>query len=107
MSGVTLRPFPHKLLLLLALAYTLVNAAKPLTVDDTPSPAYAVQAARRPLAPYGFSVYWWGSPDVAGEVLAPPLLAYWWAPAIRLFGDNPFLWKLWLLPLVVLLAYAL
>jgi hypothetical protein len=101
-----LRPFPHKLLLLLALGYTLVNAVKPLTIDDTAYHAYAVQVAHRPLDPYGFSAYWWYYPEVANEVLAPPLLAYWWAPAIRLFGDHPFLWKLWLLPLAVLLAYA-
>jgi hypothetical protein len=102
-----LLPFPHKLLLLLALAYTLVNAVKPLTIDDTAYQAFAAQAARHPLDPYGFSVYWWNYPDVANEVLAPPLLAYWWAPAIRLFGDTPFLWKMWLLPLVVPLTYAL
>jgi hypothetical protein len=102
-----LRPFPHKLLLLLALVYTLVNAFKPLTIDDTAYHAYAVQIADRPLDPYGFSVYWWDAPDVANEVLAPPLLAYWWAPAIRLFGDHPFLWKMWLLPVAILLGYAL
>jgi 4-amino-4-deoxy-L-arabinose transferase-like glycosyltransferase len=101
-----LRPFPHKLLLLLALVYTLVNAVKPLTIDDTAYHAYAVQVAHRPLDPYGFSAYWWYQPEVANEILAPPLLAYWWAPAIRLFGDHPFLWKLWLMPLAVLLAYA-
>jgi hypothetical protein len=102
-----LRPFPHKFVLLLALAYTLVNAVKPLTIDDTAYYSYAVQVAHRPLDPYGFSAYWWNYPEVANEVLAPPLLAYWWAPAIRLFGDQPFLWKLWLLPLAVILAYAL
>jgi hypothetical protein len=101
-----LRPFPHKVLLLLALAYTLVNALKPLTIDDAAYHSYAVQVAHRPLDPYGFSAYWWNYPEVANEILAPPLLAYWWAPAIHLFGDHPFLWKLWLLPLAVLLAYA-
>jgi hypothetical protein len=93
-------------LLLLALAYTLVNAVKPLTIDDTAYHLYAAQIANRPLDPYGFSAYWWNYPEVANEVLAPPLLAYWWAPAIRLFGDQPFLWKLWLFPFAVLLAYA-
>lgn len=101
-----MRPFPHKFLLLLALAYTLVNAIKPLTIDDTAYHAYAVQIAHHPLDPYGFSAYWWSYPEVGNEILAPPLLAYWWAPAIRLFGDHPFLWKLWLLPLAVMLAYA-
>ncbi len=102
-----MRTFPHKALLLLALAYTLLNAVKPLTIDDTAYHAYAAQIAARPLDPYGFSVYWWSWPEAANEVLAPPLLPYWWAPAIRLFGEHPFLWKIWLLPFAVLLAYAL
>ncbi len=102
-----MRPFPHKWLLLIALAYTLVNAVKPLTIDDTAYYSYAVQVAHHPLDPYGFSAYWWYYPEPANEILAPPLLAYWWAPAIRLFGEQPFLWKLWLLPIAVLFAYAL
>jgi hypothetical protein len=102
-----LRTFPHKFLLPLALLYTLVNAFKPLTIDDTAYHAYAVQMSRRPLDPYGFSMYWWSYPEIANEVLVPPVLSYWWSPAIRLFGDNPFLWKLWLLPFAVLFAYAL
>jgi hypothetical protein len=102
-----LRTVPHASLLLLALAYTLLNAVKPLTIDDTAYHAYAAHIAEKPLDPYGFSVYWWYQPEVANEVLAPPLLSYWWAPAIRLFGDRPFLWKLWLLPVALLFAAAL
>jgi len=99
--------FPHKLLLLLALVYTLLNAVKPLTIDDSAYHAYAAQMAEKPLDPYGFSVFWWSYPDIANEVLAPPLLPYYWAPAIRLFGAHPFLWKMWLLPIAVLFTYAL
>jgi hypothetical protein len=102
-----LRTIPHKPLLLLALVCTLLNAVKPLTIDDTAYHAYAAHIADRPLDPYGFSAYWWAYPMVANEVLVPPLLPYYWAPAIRLFGEHPFLWKLWLLPFAVLLAYAL
>jgi hypothetical protein len=98
---------PHKWLLLLALLYTLLNALKPLTIDDTAYHSYAAQAARAPLDPYGFAMYWWGYPEPASEVLAPPLLGYWWAVALRLFGDNPFLCKMWLLPFAALFAYAL
>jgi hypothetical protein len=102
-----LRTYPHKLLLLLALAFTLLNAVKPLTIDDTAYHALAAHIAERPLDPYGFSTYWWAWPEVANEVLAPPLLPYYWAPAIWLFGERPFLWKMWLLPIAALLAYAL
>src|SRR5437870_1137400 len=106
-SRPTLRPFPHKLLLLLALACTLLNAVKPLTIDDTAYHGYAAQVADRPLDPYGFAMYWWYQPEVANEVLAPPLFFYWWSVALRLFGENVFLAKMWLLPFSALLAYAL
>src|SRR5262249_1162737 len=50
-SRPTLQPFPHKLLLLLSLACTLLNAVKPLTIDDTAYHSYAVQVAEKPLDP--------------------------------------------------------
>jgi hypothetical protein len=102
-----LRPFPHKLLLLLALVYTLLNAVKPLTIDDTAYHTYAMHVAGKPLDPYGFAIYWWYQPEAANEVLAPPLLFYWCAVALRLFGDNVFLLKMWLLPFALLVGYAL
>lgn len=102
-----MRTFPHKFLLLLALLYTLVNAFKPLTIDDTHYHSCAAHVAHNPLDPYGFAAYWWYEPEVANEVLAPPLLPYWWSIAIRLFGEHPFLWKMWLLPFSALFAYAL
>jgi 4-amino-4-deoxy-L-arabinose transferase-like glycosyltransferase len=102
-----LRPIPHIPLLLLALACTLLNAVKPLTIDDTAYHSYAAQVADKPLDPYGFAVYWWDRPEPANEVLAPPLFFYWWALALRLFGENVFLAKTALLPFTALLAYAL
>jgi hypothetical protein len=33
-------------------------------------------------------------------------MPYWWAIAIRLFGEHPFLWKLWLLPYALLLVFS-
>ena len=85
-------------------AYTLINAFKPLTIDDTHYHSVAAQVAQHPLDPYGYAAFWWANPEVANEVLAPPLLPYYWAPAIRLFGERPFLWKLWLFPIAVLFA---
>jgi hypothetical protein len=102
-----LRSFPHKWLLLLAGLFTLVNAFKPLTIDDAAYHAYAAHVAQRPLDPYGFGAFWWWKPMPANEVLAPPVLCYWWSLGIRLFGEHPFLWKLWLLPFAALFAYAL
>jgi 4-amino-4-deoxy-L-arabinose transferase-like glycosyltransferase len=102
---------PHRravlTVLLTASAYTLLNAAKPLQVDDTAYYYFAAQLARRPLDPYGFEILWYEELQPANEVLAPPVLPYWWSLAIRLFGERPVLWKLWLWPFALLLAGAL
>jgi hypothetical protein len=94
-------------ILLIASAYTLLNAAKPLQVDDTAYYYYASQLACRPLDPYGFQILWYEEPEPANHVLAPPLLPYWWSLAIRLFGERPILWKLWLWPFALLFAGSL
>lgn len=99
---------PHsQSLAVLALLFTLLNAIKPLQVDDAAYYYYARQAAREPSQPYGFIVFWYQWPYPANEVLAPPLLPYWWSLAIRLFGENVFLWKLWLLPFSLLFVWSL
>jgi hypothetical protein len=86
---------------------TLLNAAKPLHLDDAAYSAYAHHIARQPLDPYGFPIFWYDHPQPAAEVLAPPVLPYWWAAGIRLFGERPVLWKMWLLPFLLLLTWAL
>jgi hypothetical protein len=91
----------------LALALALSNAPKPLHIDDSCIWQYARQVASAPLDPYGFVSFTAERPEPANEALAPPGLAYWWAIAIRLFGDRPLLWKLWLLPLCVLFTWSL
>src|SRR5262249_16420970 len=76
-------------------------------IEDAVSHDSVVQVAYHPLAPYGFAVYWWNRPYVANEALAPPALAYWWATAVSLFGEQPILWKLWLLPFSFLFIWSL
>jgi hypothetical protein len=94
-------------IVLAALLLTLLNAFKPITIDDAGYYQYAVQIAQDPLDPYGFEVFWGERPEPAFEVLAAPLLPYWWAGALELFGDRPVLWKLWLFPFALLLAASL
>jgi hypothetical protein len=94
-------------LALLALLFTLLNALKPLQVDDAAYYYFANQIAHSPGDPYGFELFWYQQPQPANHVLAPPVLPAWWAIAIHLFGDRPFLWKMWLLPFSVLFVYAL
>ncbi|HEY0006811.1 MAG TPA: glycosyltransferase family 39 protein, partial [Pyrinomonadaceae bacterium] len=96
-----------KLLLVLAVLFTLLNSVKPVCLDDALYYARARQVAEHPLDPYGFEVFWNDRPEPAIGVLAPPLFPYYWAAAIRLFGERPFLWKLWLLPLSLLLVFSL
>lgn len=95
------------LLLMLALTYTVINAVKPLQVDDAAYYYFAAQAAREPNNPYGFQVFWYQHPEPANDILAPPLIPYWWSLAIRLFGESPVLWKLWLFPFSALLVWSL
>ena len=88
----------------LALLWTLVNALKPLTVDDAAYFYYARQIAAAPADPYGFSIFWYQSPQPAIEILAPPVFVYWWAAAMRLFGPHEIAWKIAMLPWAGLFA---
>jgi len=94
-------------LLALALLYTLLNAPKPLIVDDTAYYFFARQFAENPTRPYDFQVFWYQWPEPANTVLAPPVLPYWWSLGLRLFGETPWLWKLWLLPFALLFVFSL
>jgi len=87
--------------------FTLLNCLKPLHIDDAAYYCYARQIADAPLAPYGFEVLWGDRPCPANKLLAPPVLLYWWGAGLRLFGDSPFLWKLWLFPFALLLVCSL
>ena len=100
-------PTPWLSLLLLAALVTGLNAAKPMRVDDACFYANAVQAARHPADPYGFTAFWDEHPVPGLRILCPPVLPYWWSIGIRLFGpDDVVAWKLWLLPWIVGLTVA-
>ncbi len=100
------QPFVRSLLLL-ALLFTLLNAFKPLCVDDTLYHYNAEQLAFHPLEPYRFRVYWNDRPEPAVQTLAPVMMPYWWAIAIRLVGEHPFFWKLWMFPYALILVLSL
>jgi len=91
----------------LAIIVTLANAAKPVVVDDTAYLAYARHIAQHPLDPYGFTIHWYTFPEPAMDVLAPPVLPYWLALGIGLFGEHIFLLKLWLFPFLWCFTYSL
>jgi hypothetical protein len=90
-----------------AVFITLLNTLKPLHADDTAYYYYAAHIAEDPLHPYDFEIFWGQFPEPAMDVLAPPVLPYWWAVAIRLFGRQPWVWKLWLFPFCLILTTSL
>ncbi|MBP3956789.1 glycosyltransferase family 39 protein [Gemmata sp. G18] len=91
----------------LAALVTLANVAKPVTVDDTAYLLFARHIASDPTDPYGFSIFWWNQPEPAMEVLCPPVVPYWLALGVKLFGEHVGLLKLWLFPFILLLAWAM
>ena len=92
---------------LAALVLVLANAPKPLVIDDPVYVALAHQIRVDPGDPYGFEMLWSEVPQPAFEILAPPLLPYWIAGSMALFGDEPVRWKLALLPFALALAASL
>lgn len=90
-----------------AVVITLLNACKPVVVDDTAYLLFARHIADRPLDPYGFELFWSRRPQPAMEVLAPPVVPYWLAAGVALFGERLFWLKVWLLPFLLALCYAL
>jgi hypothetical protein len=93
--------------LALAVLVTVANAAKPVTVDDAHYLAHARHISTNLTDPYGFTAFWWAQPEPGMTVLSPPVVPYWLALGMNLFGESPPLLKLWLFPFVYLLAVAL
>jgi hypothetical protein len=94
-------------LFLLAAGLTLLNAVKPLHMDDAAYAAYAAHISQQPLTPYAFEIYCGDKYLWANQQLAPPVVLYWLAGVIRLLGHDPLWWKLSLLPFHVLLVVSL
>jgi len=90
----------------LAIALTALNAAKPVVVDDTAYLLFARQIAAHPLDPYGFELFWYREPEPANDILLPPVVPYWIAGGIAIFGENLVLLKLWLAPFAFSLTFA-
>jgi len=89
---------------LLAAAIALLNAIKPAVVDDTAYLLFARHVAQHPRDPYGFEMFWYSAPSQAMQVLMPPVLPYWLALGLAIFGEHLFLLKLWLFPFALLLC---
>ena len=93
--------------LLAALLLTIVDASKPLVVDDPAYVLFARQILAHPTDPYGFEIQWYAVPVPALQVTAPPVLPYWLAASMAVFGDHPVAWKLALFPVALMFTAAL
>jgi hypothetical protein len=91
----------------LALVLTAVNAVKPMHIDDTTYYLFARHIAAHPLDPYGFYPLYFNQPLPANHILAPPVFLYWLAAGIRLLGEQPMLWKMWVFPFHLAFVVAL
>ncbi|HUR53984.1 MAG TPA: hypothetical protein VMZ71_07625, partial [Gemmataceae bacterium] len=91
----------------LAVIVSLANAVKPVVVDDTAYLTFARHIAAHPLDPYGFTMFWYTVPEPAMEILCPPVVPYWLAAGMTLFGESVPLLKLWMFPFVWLFAWSL
>lgn len=91
----------------LAALVALANTAKPVAVDDTAYLLFARHISASPADPYGFTIFWWDRPEPAMQVLCPPVVPYWLAAGIAMFGEHVGLLKLWLFPFLLLLGWAL
>ncbi|HEV7397010.1 MAG TPA: hypothetical protein VGN86_10905 [Pyrinomonadaceae bacterium] len=91
--------------MVLALLFTLLNAFKPICIDDASYYLNARQLAEHPLQPDQFRLFWNQRPGPAMKVMVPLGLPYWLAAGLGFLKDSPFLWKLWLLPSALLLGF--
>jgi hypothetical protein len=95
------------LVLALAACLTLLNAVKPVTVDD---PAYLRQAAwwaAHPGDPLGGETLFYQTMVPARTMATPPVAIGWLALGHRVLGDRPWALKLWLFPFALLLVASL
>jgi hypothetical protein len=92
---------------LLAAILTGVNAFKAVVVDDSAYLLFARHLAKHPGFPYNFELFWYYEPQPANEILMPPVLPYWLAAGIALFGEHLTLLKLWLFPIAWMLTASL
>jgi len=101
----------QKALLIAAIACSLLAGLpflnKPLHIDDTFVLAVAEQIAKHPLKPYSADFLWFSDPEPIFNITTnPPLVSYWLAPVVALFGPSEIALHLAMLPFLVLLALA-
>jgi hypothetical protein len=82
----------------LAVALTIAAVLKPILWDDEVYFQFARHIIQHPLDPYGAKIWILGHTAEGLHVLAPPVLLYWWAGALALFGADVSLSAIGLFP---------
>jgi hypothetical protein len=85
-------------LLALALVWTVLNALKPVHLDDAYFLNIAHEVGQHPADPYGFQNFWYQWPEPAFWLMCPMVLPYWLALPTQWFWTNPFVMKLFMFP---------
>jgi hypothetical protein len=82
----------------LAVALTVAAVLKPILWDEEAYFQFARHIAEHPLDPYGAPIWILGRTTDGLYLLAPPVLLYWWAGAMALFGPDVSLTAIGLFP---------
>jgi hypothetical protein len=94
------------MILLIAAAWTVLNAIKPVHVDDDYFMSVARHIAHHPTDPFGFVSFWYEWPEPGFWVVCPMVLPYWLALPAALFWDTPFIIKMWMLPFAIAFVWS-
>ncbi len=89
------------------LVATLLNAVKPVHIDDAAYLTFAEQIVSDPAHPYAFEMFWYDAPQPALDVLAPPVYLYWLAFARWIAPENPVVWHLLVFPWLLVMAVSM
>ncbi len=93
-------------LFLLALIICVINALKPIHIDDTVYIWIARQIVSDPFNPFGFELLWCQWPSFMDLGYIPPVMPYWLAGSLYVFGNDPILIKLSILPFILVFVFA-
>jgi hypothetical protein len=92
------------IVLISTIIYTALNSLKALHIDDTAYYIFANHIKNNPFDPYGFTFLWFNKPQEAITILAPPVFLYYFSLLIKVFNNNPVLWKIGCFPFYYLMS---
>lgn len=93
---------------LCAMAVGLPFLNKPIHIDDTVVLAVSKQIVKHPLRPLDFNFHWFDDLEpIYPKTDNPPFLSYWLAPVYAIFGANEIALHVWMLPFLLLFAFAM